>query len=77
MGIGQLALVLIAVLGLGSAVVRFVPTIPAGAGAVDPALPRLDVASWNLYHDAVPEDVLIAALAERTPAIVSLTGAVA
>jgi hypothetical protein len=65
-------LVLLAVLGLGFAVVRFVPALPAGAAVVDPGLPRIDVATWNLYHDAVPEETLVAALVERAPAVIAL-----
>ena len=67
-----LTLAVVAVLGLGLAVARFVPALPAGAAEVDPAWPRFDVATWNLYQDAVPEATLIEALAERAPAIVAL-----
>ena len=67
-----LSLVVVAALGLGMAVARFVPALPAGAVEVDAALPRIGVSTWNLYHDAVPEDTLIEALAERAPAVVAL-----
>lgn len=66
------ALVLLAAVGLGLAVLRFVPALPSGAVAASPDLPRIDVATWNLYHDAVPAETLVAALVARAPAVVAL-----
>jgi hypothetical protein len=40
-----LTLGVLAALGLGLAVFRFVPALPSGAIAVDPAAPRIDVAT--------------------------------
>jgi endonuclease/exonuclease/phosphatase family metal-dependent hydrolase len=67
-----MALGAIAFVGLGLAIVRFVPGLPQGARAVDADLPRVDVTTWNLYLDAVDPTTLIPALAQRAPAIVSL-----
>ena len=62
----------IAILGLGIAIVRFVPAASPSTPAVDPDLPRVDVATWNLYLEAVDEGTLIPTLAERAPGIISL-----
>jgi endonuclease/exonuclease/phosphatase family metal-dependent hydrolase len=65
-------LAVVATLGLGLAVLRFVPALPGGAAHVDPSLPRFAVATWNLYHEAVAEATLIEALTERAPAVIAL-----
>lgn len=67
-----LAMATVAAFGLALAIVRFLPGLPAGAVDVDPALPRIHLATWNLYHDAVGEETLIEALADRAPAIIAL-----
>lgn len=65
-------LVVLAVLGLGLAAARFLPSLPAGAQPVDPSLPRVTLATWNLYHEAVAEAALVEALADRAPGLVGL-----
>lgn len=63
---------IIVLVGLGLAVVRFLPVLPIGRTAVDPAVPRVEVATWNVSVDEVGPEVLIGALAERAPGIVGL-----
>jgi hypothetical protein len=63
---------LVAVIGVVLAAMRFVPSMPAGVAAADPSAPRVRVATWNLYLDAVPPPTLIAALVERAPGIVGI-----
>jgi vancomycin resistance protein VanJ len=46
--------------------------MPAGVAAADPSAPRVRVATWNLYLDAVPPPTLIAALVDRAPGIVGI-----
>lgn len=61
-----------AAIGIIFALVRFVPALPTGAAAVDADLPRMNVASWNIFGDFSDEDAVIDALTERAPAVIAL-----
>jgi vancomycin resistance protein VanJ len=63
---------LVAIVGILLAAMRFVPSMPAGVAAADPSAPRIHVATWNLYLDAVPPGTLLDALVDRAPGIVGI-----